>query len=319
MDLVASLRVFVRVAERGSFSRAADELNISHASASAHVAALEKHYGIRLLHRTTRRVGLTADGTQLLQRANRILAELHDADESLRGTRLQPRGALRVDLPTAFGELLLPALPAFLGRYPDIELEVRFNDRFVDLVADRVDVAMRVGAIRQGGFAARKVAQMRLVTCASPEYLAAHGEPRTPDELRGHRLIGLVSPGTGSPPEWHYPSPFGARRLRLHWRLTFNSAQAVLVAAAAGLGITHSTDLLAARHVREGLLKPILTEYSLPGPALSLVYPSAGHQSPKVRVFSDFAADLLRDWGHTVDAAFPAEPAQAGVRAKLRG
>jgi LysR family transcriptional regulator, regulator for bpeEF and oprC len=305
MDMVASLRVFVRVAERGSFSRAAAELDISPASASAHIAALEKHYGIRLLHRTTRRVGLTADGSELLHRAHRILAELHDADESLRGTRLQPRGALRVDLPTAFSELLLPALPAFLARYPEIELEVRFNDRVVDLVADRIDVAMRVGAIRQGGFAARKVAQMRLVTCASPDYLAAHGEPRTPDELRDHRLIGLISPGNGSPPEWHYPSPFGARRLGLHWALTFNSAQAVLAAAAAGLGITHTTDLLAARDVRGGRLRPILADYSLPGPALSLVYPSAGHQSPKVRVFSDFAAELLHEWSHTVAAAFP--------------
>ena len=310
MDLLTSLQVFVRVAERGSFSRAADELDISRAAASAHLATLEKHYGLRLLHRTTRRVSPTAEGAQLLARASRILADLRDADESLRAVRMQPRGALRVDVPTSFGEhLLLPALPGFLKRYPELELEVRFNDRYVDLVADRVDIALRVGPIRQGGFAARKVAQMRLLTCASPEYLAEYGEPRTPDELRGHRLIGLVSAGTGSPPDWRFPSPYGSRRLGLRWALTFNAAGAVIEAAAEGLGIAQTTDLLSARHVGEGRLTPILGDFSLPGPPLSLVYPSSGHQSPKVRVFSDFAAELLREWGQTVAETFPSEPA----------
>src|SRR5574338_1124648 len=137
MDQLAAMRVFVRVAERGSFSQAADELELSRPAASAQVAALENHLGARLLHRTTRKVALTAEGADFLERARRILAELREAEEALRNTRSRPQGRLRVDVPVAFGEnLLLPALPEFSRRYPLIELDVRLNDRIVDLVGE---------------------------------------------------------------------------------------------------------------------------------------------------------------------------------------
>jgi len=146
MDQLVAMRVFTRVAERGSFGKAADELDISRAAASAHVAALEKHLGVRLLNRTTRRVSLTAEGSDYLRRCRRILEEIHDAEETLRESRSKPQGLLRVDVPVAFGRyLLLPALPEFTRRYPAIDLDIRLNDRIVDLVAERVDVAVRVG------------------------------------------------------------------------------------------------------------------------------------------------------------------------------
>lgn len=300
MDQLLAMRVFNRVAERGSFARAADELDISRAAASEHVAALEKHLGARLLNRTTRKVSLTAEGAEFLRRSRRILDELADAEETLRGSRVKPQGPLRVDVPVAFGRyLLLPALPEFTRRYPDIDLDIRLNDRIVDLVAERIDVALRVGPLRQAGLVARRVSQINVVTCAAPAYLAAHGEPRTPDELRDHRLLGLTPAGGGSP-DWTFPPPYTARRLKLHFAMQFNAVEGPLIAAAAGLGITHTGDLLVAEYVARGELKLILQEYVLPGPPISLVYPSAGHQSAKVRVFSDFAGDLMRRWSDVV-------------------
>jgi len=300
MDQLLAMRVFSRVAERGSFAQAADELDISRAAASGHVAALEKHLGVRLLNRTTRRVSLTTEGADYLRRCRRILDEVQDAEETLRGSRSKPQGLLRVDVPVAFGRyLLLPALPDFTRRYPAIDLDIRLNDRVVDLVAERVDVALRVGNLQQSGLVARRVAQINIVTCAAPAYLAEHGEPQTPDDLREHRLLAVTPTGGGSP-EWNFPAPYTPRRLKLHFAMQFNAAEGPIIAAAAGLGIIHTADLLVAEYVSRGELKLILNDFALPGPPVSLVYPSAGHQSPKVRVFSDFAADLLRRWHDVV-------------------
>jgi len=296
------MRVFSRVAERGSFAHAADELDISRPAASGHVAALEKHLGVRLLNRTTRRVSLTAEGADYLRRCRRILDEIQDAEETLRGSRSRPQGLLRVDVPVAFGRyLLLPALPEFTRRYPDIELDIRLNDRMVDLVAERVDVALRVGPLQQSGLVARRVAQITVVTCASPAYLAERGEPRTPEDLREHRLL-AVKPPSGGSPEWQFPAPWTPRRLKLHYAMQFNAIEGPIISAAAGLGIVHTADLVVAEYVARGELKLILSDYVTPGAPVSLVYPSAGHQAPKVRVFSDFAADLLRRWHDIVRA-----------------
>jgi len=293
MDQLLAMRVFTRVAERGSFAQAADELDISRAAASAHVATLEKHLGARLLNRTTRRVSLTAEGADYLRRSRRILDEVQDAEETLRGARSKPQGLLRVDVPVAFGRyLLLPALPEFTRRYPAVDLDIRLNDRIVDMVAERVDVALRIGNLQQSGLVARRVAQTNIVTCASPTYLADHVAPRTPDDLREHRLLGLTPAGGGTP-EWQFPPPYNARRLKLHFAMQFNAGEAPVIAAAAGLGVAHTADLLVAEYVARGELELILQDFVMPGPPISLVYPSAGHQSAKVRVFSDFAAELM--------------------------
>jgi LysR family transcriptional regulator for bpeEF and oprC len=314
VDQLLAMRVFVRVAERGSFARAADELDISRAAASGHVAALEKHLGVRLLHRTTRKVSLTAEGSDFLRRSRRILDELRDAEESLHDARTKPQGQLRVDVPVAFGRyLLLPALPRFTSRYPAIELDIRLNDRIVDLVAERVDVAVRAGPLRQSGLVARRIAEMTMVTCAAPSYLESHGIPATPDDLRAHRLLGLRS-SSGAPPEWHFPPPYSPRRLKLHFALTFNTVEGPIVAATEGLGICQAADLLVAEYFAHGTLQLILQEHSMPGPSISLVYPSAGHQSARVRVFSDFAAELMRSYSDMVRANLRTHPGAEGTR-----
>jgi LysR family transcriptional regulator for bpeEF and oprC len=277
-------------------------MSLSRAAASGHVAALEKHLGVRLLNRTTRRVSLTAEGAEFLRRTQRILEELRDAEETLRDARTKPRGLLRVDVPVAFGRyLLLPALPEFARRYPEIELDVRLNDRVVDLVAERVDVALRVSTLRQSGLVARKIGQINIVSCAAPSYLEAHGTPRTPDDLRNHRLLGQTL-ASGAPLEWTFPPPYTARRLKLHFAMLFNATEAPTIAAAAGMGICRTADLIVAEYVARGELQIVLQDYLVPGPPISLVYPSAGHQSAKVRVFADFAADLMRRWQEIVAA-----------------
>ena len=174
MDRFDQLRTFVRVADLGSFSRAADDLDRSRALVSQQVAALERRLGARLLNRTTRRVGLTGEGVEYLQRARRILAELEAADEAIMLTRERPQGRLRVDVPTAFGRhLLIPALPAFTRQYPQLVLEVQLNNRVVDLVAEEVDVALRVGAIRQGGLTDSRMRRRAPATHARKSVSAA--------------------------------------------------------------------------------------------------------------------------------------------------
>src|SRR5262245_10822484 len=179
MDQLQGMRVFTRVAELGSFARAANTLDLSRAMASSYVAQLEKHLGTRLLHRTTRKVSVSPQGAVYLEHCRRILAEIDAADDQLRLARDRPQGKLRVDVPIAFGRyLLMPALPQFTQRYPEISLEVRFNDHFVDLHAEGVDVAVRSGKVRTPDLIARRVAASRVVTCAAPRYLAQAGVPR---------------------------------------------------------------------------------------------------------------------------------------------
>jgi LysR family transcriptional regulator for bpeEF and oprC len=295
MDQLLGMRVFARVAELGSFARAADALDISRAMASSHVAQLEKHLGARLLHRTTRRVSVSPEGAVYLERCKRVLTELQAADDELKLARARPTGKLRVDVPVAFGKhLLLPALPRFTARYPEIQLEVRFNDSYVDLAKERVDIACRVGPPRDPDLIAKKVTTSRIVTCASPRYLSEAGIPRTPEDLRKHRLIGyLRSDSGGRAIEWQFKAGKGIRRLKLPMALAFNTAEPLTLSAMEGQGIVQQVDLLVAKAIADGRLVEILREFSCEGPAMNIVYPRATQHLAKVRVFAEFAAELL--------------------------
>jgi LysR family transcriptional regulator for bpeEF and oprC len=303
MDRFDQLRTFVRVADLGSFSRAADDLERSRALVSQQVAALERRLGARLLNRTTRRVGLTGEGVEYLQRVRRILAEVEAADEAIMLTRERPQGRLRVDVPTAFGRhLLIPALPAFTRQYPQLTLEVQLDNRVVDLVAAGVDVALRVGPVGQGGLVARRIATMRLLTCASPGYLAQAGVPRSIEELRGHRCIGVLSPQTGRMRDWVFQRGRSRLRLRPACALSFNLPEAVISAGIADGGVLQTVDLLVGGAIASGRLRQVLPEHAADGPPISVVCLPAARHSAKVRVFSDFAARLLRDWSQRMHA-----------------
>ncbi len=294
MDRLQAMRIYSRVARLGSFAGASVDLDLSRATVSESVAALERHLGVRLLARTTRRVTLTSEGADYLERCQRILAEVDAAEAAVRGARDRPQGPLRIDVPTAFGRyLLVPALPQFMKRYPELELDLRFNDRVVDLVAERVDLAVRVGAVKPQSFVARRIATTRRVIVGSPAYLAAAGRPTRPEDLASHRLLGMINGGTGRRIDWSFR---GRRVPALRYAATFNLAEAQVSAALAGAGLAQTIDLLAGEYIARGRLETVLDEFVSEGPPISVVYPVAARGSVKVKVFADFAEGLLLRW-----------------------
>lgn len=298
MDQLQGMRVFTKVAEFGSFARAANDMDMSRAMASSYVAQLEKHLGTRLLHRTTRKVTVSPEGAVYLERCKRILAEIQAADDEMRHARARPQGKLRVDVPVAFGRyLLMPALPAFTERYPEMALEVRFNDRFVDLAAEHVDVVVRSGRVDAPDLIARQITTSRLVTCAAPAYVARYGVPRTPADLRNHRTIGFLRTDTSRPSEWKFRhGRDGVQKLKLNFALSFNTSEPMVMSAYEGQGIIQTTDLLLGRAIAEGRVVELLKEYSCEGPPFSVVYPRATQHLAKVRVFAEFAAEIMRNY-----------------------
>lgn len=297
MDQLQGMRVFAKVAEFGSFARAANDMEMSRAMASSYVAQLEKHLGTRLLHRTTRKVTVSPEGAVYLERCKRILAEIQAADDEMRHARARPQGKLRVDVPVAFGRyLLMPALPAFTERYPEMALEVRFNDRFVDLAAEHVDVVVRSGRVDSPDLIARQITTSRLVTCAAPAYIARYGVPRTPADLRNHRTIGFLRTDTSRPSEWKFRHGRGVQKLKLNFALSFNTSEPMVMSAYEGQGIIQTTDLLLGRAIAEGRVVELLKEYSCEGPPFSVVYPRATQHLAKVRVFAEFAAEIMRNY-----------------------
>jgi LysR family transcriptional regulator for bpeEF and oprC len=298
MDQLQGMRVFARVAELGSFARAADDLDMSRAMASSYVAQLEKHLGTRLLHRTTRKVTVSPEGAVYLERCKRILGEIQAADDEMRHARARPQGKLRIDVPVAFGRyLLMPALPAFTERYPEMALEIRFNDRYVDLAAEHIDVVLRSGEVKTPDLIARRVATSRMVTCAAPGYLARYGVPRTPADLRNHRTIGFLRSDNSRPADWKFKQGReGVQKLKLNFALSFNTSEPMVSSAYEGQGIIQTTDLLLGRGIAEGRIVELLPEYSCEGPPLSVVYPRATQHLAKVRVFAEFAAEIMRKY-----------------------
>jgi LysR family transcriptional regulator for bpeEF and oprC len=298
MDQLQGMRVFTRVAELGSFARAANDIGMSRAMASSYVAQLEKHLGTRLLHRTTRKVTVSPEGAVYLERCRRILAEVQAADDEMRHARARPQGKLRVDVPVAFGRyLLMPALPRFTERYPEMALEVRFNDRIVDLAGEHIDVAIRGVEIRTPDLIARRIATSRLVTCAAPEYIARYGVPRSPAELKNHRTIGYLRSDASRPADWKFrQGKDGTQRLKLAFALAFNASDPMVQSAFEGQGIIQTNDLLLGDSLSKGRLVEVLREYTCEGPPLSVVYPRATHDLAKVRVFAEFAAEIMRNY-----------------------
>lgn len=308
VDQLLSMRTFARVADLSSFTKAADTLDLSRAVVSTHVADLEKHLGVRLFNRTTRRVTLTPDGSDYLENCRRILSELDAADGAMKRSRDRPHGRLRVDVPSAFGRyLLLPALPKFAARYPEISLEVQYNERIIDLVEEQVDVVVRVAPTGGPHLMGRQVCKTRVLTCASPDYLAARGIPTEPEQLKDHQLIGNFRNAGRRPRKWVFQKGRARRELALSFAVAFNTPESALSAAIHGTGIVQSIDLLVAEALANGKLRVVLQEWSTEGVPISIVFPTAQRNSPKVRAFADFAADLLLTWRRKVDTILAAE------------
>ena len=296
MDQIQAMRIFTRVVEAGTFTRAADSLSLPKATVTKHVQALEERLRVKLLNRTTRRVTVTADGAAYYERTVRVLADLDDIEASMTNARANPLGRLRVDVGTSVAQLLIiPHLAEFQARYPDIQLDLGVSDRPVDLIGDNVDCVIRGGALSDQSLVARRIGNLEFITVASPDYLARKGTPVHPLEVEEkHSSLLYFSPQSGR----HYPLEFrkGTESIDIHgpYQVSVNEANAYVSAAVQGLGIAQITSFQAQRHLQSGALVQLLPEWTQPVLPVYVVYPPNRHLSAKVRAFVDWAAELFQ-------------------------
>ena len=291
MDRFNAMLVFTRIVELGGFAKAADSLQMPRASVTVLIKQLEAHLGVQLLHRTTRQVSPTLDGVAYYQRCVILLADLEEAEGLFRSS--QPKGTLRVEMPAAVGRLVvLPALPEFTDRYPQIELEVGLNDRPVDLIREGVDCVIRGGLTMDDSLVARPLVQMDQVTCASPAYLLAHGVPQSLDDLSGHQVVEYFSSASGKRYGLEFQVGDQVRLPDLPKRLAVNSAEGYLAACVAGYGLVQTPHYHVAQLLREGRLQEVLSDCLPPRLALTALYPQHRQLSPRVRVFVDWLVEL---------------------------
>jgi DNA-binding transcriptional LysR family regulator len=291
MDRLAAIEAFVRVSETQSFSEAARRLRSSKSSVSRQVAALEAELGARLFYRTTRSLTLTEAGRSYFERASRILADLEEANLSVSQLQSAPRGRLRVNAPMSFGFLhLAPALTDFLRRFPEVEVDVTLNDRFVDLVDEGFDVAVRIGSLADSSLVARRLAPIRRAVCASPVYLKARGVPASPDDLKTHDC--LCYSNLAQAREWQFIRADGRPwPIEVRGRLSANNGDALKVAALKGLGFVNLPTFLVGSDLQAGALVTVLDQFLVQDITVNAVYPHSRHLSPKVRAFVDFLAE----------------------------
>lgn len=295
MDKFSAMRAFVRVAEAGSFTRAAESLDVPKAQVTRLVQALEQDLRTLLLNRTTRRVTVTAEGAAYYERAVSVLDDLEELEGSLSNAKVSPRGRLRVDVPSPAATLvLLPALHEFCALYPDIQIDLGVGDKPVDLVAERVDCAIRGGEVSDPSLIARRLGVIHRVACASPEYLKRHGVPKHPSDLEKerHRVISYFSHGSE---RLTYVMERGEERYEVHPRpgIAVNDSSAMLAAGLAGLGIARTGAFMAAPYVAAGSLQIVLPEWSAGTSPLYLVYPPNRHVPARLRVFIDWTVKLF--------------------------
>lgn len=293
MDRLQTLAEFLAVVEEGSYTAAARKLGTSKSQISKHVQALEAHLGARLFHRTTRRLSLTEPGSQFAERARQILDALEHAEREAGDLYARPRGRLRLNVPMSFGRLHLgQAMPEFLRRYSDLKVDVSLNDRYVDLVEDGFDAAIRIGELADSSLIARRIAVCERWVCGAPDYLARHGRPTHPDALKDHRcLLYAYSHQHG---EWEFQGPDGQRTsIPVEGDLRANNGEFLVEAASNGAGLILTPDFIAADAVRSGRLRRLLPEWELLPLNIYVVYPYTREVSAKVRAFVDFLVECF--------------------------
>jgi DNA-binding transcriptional LysR family regulator len=299
MDRFAAITAFARVVEAGSFVRAAERMGVSVSAVSRQVAELEAHLDVRLLNRTTRRLSLTESGQAFFDRSVQLLADLEEAEIAVTSASVVPRGTLRLTCSATFGSRhLAPAIAAFAARHPQMRFDVELSERFVDLVDEGFDLALRIGGAGGQNVVARRVGATRVLCCASPSYLERHGEPREPEELAQHACLSYeYLPARNV---WTFRDPKGGERsVRIGGPVHSNNGRFLVGLAAQGVGISREPDFISAPDVRAGLLKPILQQFESPPLPIYVVYPSRRHLSAKVRAFADFLAERFatEKWG----------------------
>jgi len=286
VDRLDEINAFIAVADARSFTFAARRLGVSPAQVSKLVARLEDRLGARLLNRTTRDVSLTDTGRAFQERARQVLDDFQSLESSVR-EQAGPHGLLRISAPVTFGAAqLAPALLEFAAAFPEVSLDVSSTDRMVNLVEEGFDVAVRIGQLDDSSLVARKLAAVRLVTCAAPDYLARAGTPEAPEDLASREAI--IDTNVADPALWRFRVEGAQRDVRVQGRLRFSGAQACVAAAVAGFGVTRAPAFAAARELRAGRLKALLCGYEPEVIHVHAVYPHARHLAARVRAFVDF-------------------------------
>ncbi|MGI9248383.1 MAG: LysR substrate-binding domain-containing protein [Woeseiaceae bacterium] len=291
MDKFEDLQAFVAVVEAGSFTAAADRLNLAKSAVSRRVSALEGRLGVQLLRRTTRVLNLTETGSSFYEHGTRILADLEEAEAAVQQQHGELRGMLRVALPLSFGvRHMCKPIAAFSKMHPKVEFDLNLNDRRIDLIEEGVDVALRIGHLRDSSYIARRLFDVHAVVCASPHYLNVHGEPETPGELRNHRC--LVYSNLLDPNKWSYKDKDdNEHTVEVKSVMSATSGDFLANAAAHGMGLVIQPTFIASESIRRGNLVPVLTDYDWPISPAYAIYPPTRHLSYRVRAFIDFLVE----------------------------
>jgi len=299
MQDLRTLAIFVKVAERLSFVRAAADLGITQSGVSNAISRLEDQIGTPLLARTTRKVSLTEHGAAYFERCRQALAELEEAELVLKNAQLKPSGNLRIDMPVSFGRIkVVPLLGAFQARYPDIALRVTFNDRYVDHIEESVDVSVRFGNLQDSSLIARRLGGAQLSVVGAPRYFAKYGRPKRPEDLAGHNCLAFTFRETRLAREWRFAQSGaqggGETVLTPKGNMSLSDGASVCDAARAGYGLAQLQDFFIDALIARGQLVAVLEKFKPAAQPIWLVYPQARHLSPKVRVFVDFMVERFK-------------------------
>lgn len=295
MNQLMAIRAFARVVEAGSFTKAADSLDMPNATLSKLVQELEAHLGVRLLQRTTRRVTVTPEGQHYYEKTGLLLKELEDVDTSFTIARSKPRGHLRIDVGGSTArEVLIPALPDFLARYPDIRIDLGVSDRAVDMISDNVDCVIRGGPLDNSSLIARHIGNAAMVTCATPQYLKQFGVPAYPDELKnGHRLVSYVSSQNGRAMPFRFLRDGEKTEIKVEHRVGVNESNAHMAAGMAGLGVIQTFAYSAGPALKDGTMVEILKKWRPATYPFHVVYPQNRHVTHRLRVFIDWLVEIF--------------------------
>ena len=287
MDQLTGMRVFAAIVDRGGFAAAGQTLGISKTMTSKHLASIEDRLGVRLLHRTTRKIGLTEIGTEYFRRCQEILRLVDDADAHLLDSGGQPRGLLRLNAPVSFSEMhLAPSIADYRKLYPNVQLELAVDDRVVDLIEEGFDLAVRIGQLKDSSLVARRLAPANVVLAASPAYLERRGIPERPDDLIRHDC--LLYTYSSERDEWRFDGSDGSRAIRVSGPLVSNNGGILMRAALDGQGIADLPTFIIGDALRQGRLVEVLAGHRRQNRGIFAVFPANRHLSPKVRSFVDF-------------------------------
>ena len=289
---VEYLRLFVKIAATNNISLAGKDLGLSAAVSSAHISKLEQSLGVKLIHRTTRKVSLTPEGQDFLPHAEEVLASVESARAAVGAGSVIPQGTLRVTAPASFGRMhIVPNLAGFLALYPKLKVDLRLSDTIIDMVEGGYDIAVRNAALNDSSLVARKLARDKRIVCASPDYIAKHDKPNNPTELINHQCINLIGLE-----HWSFKTPQGTQTIKNNYQLRADNGEAVRDACVAGIGITICSTWCGYKQLQTGELVQVLDDYPLESDtAIWAVYPSSRLLAPKVRAFIDYFVDCFGD------------------------